>query len=355
VGLEAIGETDGRIALYLTDQLPLQHRPTPGNPDLSSQERALLDALTAQGATFFPALHEATGGGFAQETVDALWSLTWRGLVSNDGFFALRHLVRTGDRRIRRAMNDRRASFRSRRAIPPQAEGRWGLVSSRMVRPLVSATEWAHAAAKQLLARYGVVTREVATAESIPGGFSSLHDVFESLETSGRVRRGYFVEGVSAMQFGLPSVLDLLRSARREAVAQHDSDIVTLSSVDPANPYGALLPWPAEVATTVHPARISGSFVTFVDGQLVAWLSRGGKHAVVWVDNHTPHRERLLEVTARQFAARARSALQRSEGAMLETVNGAPANHSLLADALARAGFVRTDRGLLMRRSFTDS
>ena len=101
-------------------------------------------------------------------------------------------------------------AFRSRRVAPPSAEGRWSLVAQRIVKP-VSPTEWSTAVAQQLLARYGVLTREVAGAEGIYGGFS-VYDVLKALEDAGRVRRGYFVGGVGATQFVLPAALELMRS-----------------------------------------------------------------------------------------------------------------------------------------------
>ena len=143
--------------------------------------------------------------------------------------------------------------FRSRRQVPPSAEGRWSLLSAR-VTP-VSPTEWSTALAQQLLTRYGVVTREVAAAESIPGGFSAIYDVLRALEESGRVRRGYFVGGVGATQFALPPALDLLRSLRQPP---EEPEAVILGATDPANPYGTLLKWPSRDAEAADGERETG-------------------------------------------------------------------------------------------------
>ncbi len=355
VGVEPLGEKDGRVALYLTDHLPKLYRPPVIDVTaLPEKERKLLHHLEKQGASFFAALQQATGGGFPQETVDALWSLVWKGLVTNDGFFGLREVTRPVDKRMRRALVDGRASFRSRRNAPASAEGRWSLVSSRFVSPgVTSPTEWAHATAQQLLTRYGVVTREVALAEDVPGGFTSLHDVFRTLEESGRVRRGYFVTGVGAMQFALPPVLDLLRAARNNAGHGH-AEVLTLSAIDPANPYGALLPWPAldepEATKRLSPMRMTGASVVLVDGRLGAWLSRGGRHALVWLPVGEPERTRTADAVADRLAQLARKAVERKDGMLLGEVNGVPAHDSVLAEALERAGFTRTSSGFQMRR-----
>ena len=129
--------------------------------------------------------------------------------------------------------------YRSRRASPASAEGRWSVLETR-VKEAPTPTEWSTSVAQQLLARYGLVTRAVATSEGLVGGFGAVYDVFKALEASGRIRRGYFVSGVGATQFVLPPVVDLLRSLRTPS---EPPEVVLLAATDPANPYGALLPW----------------------------------------------------------------------------------------------------------------
>src|SRR6202012_3627561 len=125
-----------------------------------------------------------------------------------------------------------------------------------------TATERATALAEVLLLRYGVVTREVANAENIPGGFSAVYDVFKALEEAGRIRRGSFVSGVSAMQFAAAGVLEELRLLRRPA---DEPEVVHLAATDPANVYGALLKWPA-AAPGRNLARSATARVILVDG-----------------------------------------------------------------------------------------
>ena len=247
-GVEPLGEHDGRLALYLTDHLARLRRP-PALADLPARERAILDHLEQNGASFFATLHEAAGGGYPGDTVDALWTLVWAGALTNDSLHAVRAFTRPRERKRSSAARRRQdqaampaaRSFRSRRMAPRTAEGRWSLIPSGAAQ--VSPTESATALAQQLLARYGVLTREVAAAEGITGGFSAVYDVLKALEDAGRIRRGYFASGVGATQFALPAALDLLRSLKDQP---EEPEVVVLAATDPANPYGTILPWPEQ-------------------------------------------------------------------------------------------------------------
>src|SRR5207245_5628341 len=142
---------------------------------------------------------------------------------------------------------NQQAVFRSRRTTPPTAQGRWALNAAAFAMDR-SATEWSHAVAQQLLTRYGVVFRETAHAENLPGGFSAIYDVLKALEESGKIRRGYFAADLGATQFALPSAVELLRSLREGGSIQAVTDrmeMVQLAATDPANPYGSLLRWPS--------------------------------------------------------------------------------------------------------------
>ena len=273
VGVESLGDRDGRVALYLTDHL-VQLRPpaTVEPPAEATRERAILEHLAAHGASFFSELHNGAGGGYPRETVDALWNLVWSGRVTNDALHALRAFTRTRATR-RRARRPDANAFRSRRLAPPTTEGRWSLVASGRADATPSRhqaqressrthTRWLTAMAQQLLARYGVMTREVAAAESISGGFGAVYDVLKALEEAGRVRRGYFVGGVGAPSSPLPAALDLLRAL---AVMPDDPEVVVLAATDPANPYGddpevaggAVMARPAGVVRPAGSARSS--------------------------------------------------------------------------------------------------
>ena len=374
-GVEPLGERDGRLALYLTDHISrlrpgvrsrffsssMNSRSDPGadlsdpGADLSEREQAILGHLESQGASFFADLHHAAGGGYPAETVTALWDLVWKGLITNDTFHALRAFTRPPERQRRRSASPGRGlltpstapagsrAFRSRRVAPPSAEGRWSLLSSR-TSAAVSPTEWSTATAQQLLSRYGLVTREIAAAEGISGGFSAIYDVLKALEDTGRIRRGYFVGGVGATQFALPAALDLLRSFRD---LPEEPEVVLLSATDPANPYGSTLPWPADPADGGRRTiRAVGSLVLLVNGALGAYISRGARQIQVFL----PEDEPLLSITARAIATRL-AALARDAGLLIVEVNGMPTSDHPIAPFLADAGFYRSAMGFMVSRA----
>lgn len=343
IGVEPLGERDGRIVLYLTDHLSRLLPPRAEEPEVKGREAEVLAELRRQGASFFAALHAAIGGGFPQETVDALWSLVWKGLVSNDTLHALRAYLRPPER-TRRA--GRATPFRSRRLVPPSAEGRWAAVESRAGER--TPTEWASNFAQQLLTRHGVVTREVVSIENIPGGFSGIYAVLRRLEETGRVRRGYFVAGLGAAQFAQPGALDLLRAARDEA---EETTRVTLAATDPANPYGAILPWPEWPDTAPRALRTAGARVILVDGALVAWIARGDRQLLVALPPDEPDRSRAGRALSQELVALAMRAPEGSRGWLVEQINGVAAASDPAASYLIEAGFVPTAMGLQLRVS----
>jgi ATP-dependent Lhr-like helicase len=345
-GLEPLGDRDGRLALYLTDSLPRLWRRQPP-ADLSSRERAIIAHLESEGASFFAPLHEASGGGYPGETVDAIWDLVWKGMLTNDTFHSLRAFTRPPERRQRKPVAGR--SFRSRRVAPPSSEGRWSLVADR-VGGGVSPTEWSTATAQQLLTRYGVLTREVAGAEGIAGGFSAVYDVLKAMEDAGRIRRGYFVGGVGATQFALPAALELMRSFRD---APDDPETLVLAATDPANPYGTMLKWPglseAESAAGRGPTRTVGSSVVLVNGALGAYVPRGGRQLLVYLPEDEPGRSSVGRASARRLAAIARGEEGRG-GLLVAEINGMPTADHPLSPFLIEAGFTPSAMGFQMRR-----
>ncbi|MBA2303679.1 MAG: DEAD/DEAH box helicase [Acidobacteria bacterium] len=342
-GIEPVGDRDGRLALYLTDHLP-RLRVLPKAAEVTGRERAILDHLEREGASFFAALHQAAGGGYPGETVDALWNLVWTGLLTNDTFHSVRAFVRPPERRQRKPAA---RSFRTRRVSPPSAEGRWSLVAQRIGTP-VSPTEWSTAVAQQLLARYGVLTREVAGAEGIYGGFSAVYDVLKALEDAGRIRRGYFVSGVGATQFALPAALELMRSLRE---IPEEPELVMLSATDPANPFGTMLKWP-DLALEVGrgATRTVGAQVILVNGTLAAYLSRGARQLLVYLPEDEPLRSAIGRPLAAQLATHARTG-----GLMIAEINGFPTADHALAPYLIEAGFNPSAMGFMMRRDLVST
>ncbi len=357
-GLDSLGEHDGRIGLFLADKLrtllPPRAEPPAENP-LSPRETALLEQLARSGAAFFSQLHEAVGGGYPGETLDALWNLVWRGLVTNDTFHALRAYVErpaASSRQPKRQHN--LPSFRSRRTTPPSAQGRWSLVPSS----LASATEWSHALAQQLLNRYGVLTRESAASENLPGGFSAIYDVLKALEESGRIRRGYFVAGLGATQFALPAAVDLLRGLRSGPPLEKP-EMVILAATDPANLYGSVLRWPAQDEEAVEGAprqltRSVGASVVLRNGELVAYLRRNQPNLQVFLPIDEPERSSTARDLSVFLASLAQQDMERREdqrgGMLISTINGQPAAQHFLASFLQDAGFHLAPLGLNFRR-----
>jgi ATP-dependent Lhr-like helicase len=352
-GVDPLGERDGRVALFLAEHLPRLRSPRdPHDRDnaFGARERAILKYLEQHGASFFPGLHEAAGGGYPAETVDAIWTLVWSGLVTNDTLHALRAYSAGPARRDRRAPRTG-MPFRSRRTTPAQAEGRWSLVTARAGRPATT-TERSAALAQQLLARYGVLTREAVAAEGIPGGFSAVYDVLKALEDAGRVRRGYFVAGVAATQFALPAALDLLRTLKDDP---QEPEVVALAATDPANPYGALLQWPIDLATGARegrrPTRIVGASVLVVNGALAGFVGRGGRQILSFLSDDEPARTIAARALASRLAALAREGEGRGGGLLVAEIDGVPASDHPLAAFLKDAGFVPSAMGMQLPRS----
>jgi len=263
--------------------------------------------------------------------LSALWDLVWAGEVTNDTLAPLRAFAARKTRTPHRA---RPRPGALRRTGPPAGAGRWSLVSA-LLEPTPAPTEMAHARALQLLDRHGVLTREAALAEGVPGGFAGVYGVLKALEDSGKVRRGYFVAGLGAAQFAVPGAVDRLRGLR-EPTRDDQSAAVVLAATDPAQPYGAALAWPDGPG---RPARQAGSFVLLVDGEPAAYLERGARSLLSfevdpgrWVD--------ALASLAKD------GRLRKIE---LTRIDGVPAATSPLADVLRHAGFADGYRGLTIR------
>ncbi len=370
-GVEPIGERDGRIALYLADKLALLAQQRPQNEPLTEREEKLLAVLESTGASFFDPLHQAIGGGYPGETIDALWSLVWRGLVTNDSLHALRaYILRPESARAPRRLQTG-VVFRSRRTTPPNAQGRWALLpvaSEQGTAPKVSRTECSHALALQLLSRYGILTRESVAAENIPGGFSAVYDVLKALEESGRIRRGYFVAGLGATQFALPAAIDLLRQLRTEPPAEKP-EFVQLAATDPANPYGSVLRWPdlpfsdedlemdrsPSVAREAAPRILTRAVYAEVilrNGQLVAWLRRNNPNLLAFLPADEPERSQVAAGLARFLCDRGQLRMHgsRHEGVLITTINGQPVAAHFMARFLMDAGFYSGPLGMHLRR-----
>jgi ATP-dependent helicase Lhr and Lhr-like helicase len=323
IGRGALGAGDGRVALYLRADAP-RLAPEPAEPLAGDLHEKLRAHLERRGASFFRDLYLGAGGGDQEAVLDALWDMVWAGEVTNDTFGPLRAPVGSA----KRATPGRRAPLL--RLGQPRAAGRWSLVRD-LLTPAASPTERLHAEAMTLLQRHGVLTREAVVGEGWPGGFAGLYPVLRAMEEAGKARRGYFVDGLGGSQFALPGAVDRLRAARDAAPS-----VVALAATDPANPYGAALPWPPGDAEAGRMARAAGAFVVLDGGELRLYLERGGRSLLTRGAADVGH--------VRALAA----AAVRTGRVEVQRVDGTPVRQSPLAPALLEAGFGQSPRGLAL-------
>jgi ATP-dependent Lhr-like helicase len=334
---------DGWVALHLADSAPLTLAlPAPTDP--GELHGRIIDALAGGGAFFFRQLASGlamTGPVDDTDLARALWDLVWAGLVGNDTLAPLR--ARLGATTTRPRATPRGRTLRARARVasalavtaPPTVAGRWSLLPAADPNPTVRAS----AMAEQLLERHGIVTRGAVVAEGVPGGFALAYKVLATLEETGRTRRGYFVEGLGAAQFATPATVDRVRTFAADRDETSAPSALTLSSTDPANPYGAALPWPAVEGH--RPGRKAGSLVVLVDGRLGTYLERGGKTLLAF----TADPEEMAAV-ATSLVATVRAAGGRLR---VEKIDGEFAIGTALGDALVAAGFAPTPQGLRLR------
>ncbi len=331
IGAGSRGRSDGRVALYFREDVRLAG-PPPANAKLERAEGAPHDAIRerlASGPSFW--LDLLADLDFPTEELhNALWDLAWSGEVTNDAFAPLRaprlRSVPPHERQGRRFA-------RRRSAAGAAVQGRWSLTAP-LFEGAPSAGPRLRAQAELMLERYGIVTRETVLAEGVPGGFSTLYAELGNLELLGTARRGYFVEGLGGAQFALPGAVERLRS-----LPEADGSFQILAATDPANPYGAALPWPKPPSGR-RPARAPGAHVLLRDGEPLVYVERGGRSIL-----------RLVELDGADLAA----AMQTLTAAVsagrlpklgIEKLDGEPVIGSGHEDALLDAGFSRGPRKL---------
>ncbi|MGY6025832.1 ATP-dependent helicase [Streptomyces spinosirectus] len=455
-GAGALPGKDGWVSLYLADAAPLL-APPPHPLELTALHQSVLDALSGGYGLFFRQIADqvrATTHPDATDPqlADAVWDLAWSGRLTNDTLSPMRSLLGSGRTAGSTAHRAKRNVPRGRygsltaaarsasRNGPPTVAGRWSLLPAPEADPTVRA----HALARTLLDRHGVVTRGAVAAEGVEGGFSATYRILSVFEESGQARRGYVVEGLGAAQFAMDGAVDRLRAVsnardRGEALppqpspagadapfgnefgtdigadfnarfgmefndpfgpeseaspadgfgphtprtAAHeytsprdfaaagprgsqpgfgpaygsgrrtpasDSRAVVLAAADPANAYGAALPWPEPPTGAGHkPGRKAGSLVVLVDGELTLYMERGGKTLLAWPadpDGKATDDPRL-QAAAQALAAAAKAG---SLGTVtVERVNGASALTSPIGTLLEGSGFIATPRGLRLR------
>ena len=347
VGAGSIGTTDGRLRLLFRSDAALLGAAVAGHdPETRPSDPhhvALREHLATRGASFWADLTAAVAAAglpYDDATVlNALWDLVWSGEVTNDSFAPLRARLASKGRRAA-PRRGRSRGLRSVNASPPSATGRWSLVVDLVPQP-PPATEVAHAQALQLLDRYGVLTREMALAEGVSAGFAGVYPVLKAMEEQGQVRRGYFIAGLGAAQFATHAAVDRLRGLRVENEAdgrREPADVVVLAATDPAQPYGAVLPWPDNAG---RPSRSAGARVVVADGTAVAWIDRSGRSIVTFPS--AVDRPQWVEAVADLVGNGRVTRLE------IATIDGAPVAESQWAEPLRAAGFLEGYRGLVLR------
>lgn len=382
-GAGALPGKDGWLALYPADTAPLL-LPPPHPLELTPLHQSVLDTLAPGYGLFFRQIADQVRATSHPEATDpqladALWDLAWSGRLTNDTLAPLRALLGSGRTAGSTAHRARRPVPRGRygsltaatgrsgrptasRSGPPTVAGRWSLLPPLEPEP----THRAHALAHTLLDRHGIVTRGAVAAEGVEGGFSAAYRVLSAFEETGQARRGYVVESLGAAQFAMEGAVDRLRAVNtsRERTAEETAPggswqpagpardagpprAFVLAAADPANAYGAALPWPEPPDGSSHkPGRKAGSLVVVVDGELTAYMERGGKTLLAWqpADDAGGHR---LRPALEALAEAVRNG--RVGAVTVERINGSAALTSPLASELEAAGFHATPRGLRLR------
>ena len=355
VGAGPSGGRSGRVALYFRDDAPSIGPPSPGTSTRAAAsppdrpEHELLRARLALGPCFFTDLLAELDAP-AEALRVALWDLVWAGEATNDAWAPLRapHLALARARtpatptaaptRLRFAA--RRAGGR-RSGVAQQVQGRWSLTDTVFRGASADPSDRRRALCELLLERYGIVTREQVLAEGIRGGFAMLYPAFSDLETLGVCRRGYFIEGMGGAQFALPGAVERLRAVRSGSQAgagERDTPLV-IAAADPAQPYGAALPWPRRDGSLRRPARVAGAYVVMVEHEPALYVERGGRGLLTLAQGSTHEALRALAQAVRAG---------RIGKLALERIDGEPAMASELVGALVELGFHSGPRRLTL-------
>ncbi len=333
-----VGAGLDRVAIYFREDAPLLGRPGAAPPPDGAAHDAIREAL-ARSAEFWFDLLAATHLESA-EALAALWDLAWAGEVTNDAWTPLRAGRRYQAEAPRKA-RPRRFS-RQRAAQITSTQGRWSL-TTRLFEPRPGSDPGrvpdGRALAELLLERQGIVTRDGVRGEGIPGGYGAVYGELRALETLGTCRRGYFVEGLGGAQFALPGAVERLRELRpREG---DEPEPLVLAAADPAQPYGAAIPWPKRSGGRA--ARVAGAHVVLLGGEAVLYVERGGRSLVSLREPDPEWLRPALEALVEHV---------RSGGAKrlaVERVDGEAVGETEIMPLLLEAGFTAGPRRAVLR------
>lgn len=329
-----IGAGLDRVAIYFREDAPALGRPgAAAAPEGEPHERIRL-ALRRSALFWYDLLAET--GLEADQALTALWDLVWAGEATNDAWTPLRAERRYGVPRPDR-QRVRRFS-RQRKAAVTATQGRWSLVNTMFTgSDPVKADR--RALAELLLERHGIVTRDSVRAEGVAGGYSAVYGELKALETLGVCRRGYFVEGLGGAQFALPGAVERLRELRPRE--DEEPEPLVLAASDPAQPYGAALPWPKRAGARA--ARVAGAFVVLLGGEAALFVERGGRSLVPLRE---PDEEWLRRAIAVLVDHVKRGGAKRLA---VERFDGVPVVETDLMPLLLEAGFLAGPRRAVLR------
>jgi ATP-dependent helicase Lhr and Lhr-like helicase len=319
-----VGAGLDRVAVFFRDDAPVLGQPgAAARPEGPGHD--VIRAALAGGALFWSDFG-------SEELLPALWDLVWAGEVTNDAWAPLRatsryHVPsrnRHGSRRFSRA----------REAKATSTQGRWSLAAG-----MFAGEPDRRALAELLLERQGIVTRDGVRGEGIPGGYAAVYSELRALETLGTCRRGYFVEGLGGAQFALGGAVERLRELRpREG---EEVEALVLAAADPAQPYGAALPWPKRAGARA--ARVAGAHVVLLGGEAALFVERGGRSLVPLRE---PEEEWLREALAALVGYVRRGGAKRLA---VERFDGDPVADSFVLPLLLEAGFLAGPRRAVLR------
>ncbi len=324
-----VGAGLDRVALFFReDAAALGPPPAADRPEREVHER--LRAALGRSALFWHDLLADTGLE-AEEALPALWDLVWAGEATNDAWAPLR----AGRRFQTQASRPRPRRFSRRRAGEATAtQGRWSLTAR-----LFPGRPDRRALAELLLERQGIVTRDGVRGEGIPGGYGAVYGELKALETLGLARRGYFVEGLGGAQFALGGAVERLRELRPKD--GEDPEVLVLAAADPAQPYGAGLPWPKRAGARA--ARVAGAQVVLIGGEAALFVERGGR---TLVPLREPEEEWLRDALAALVAHVKAAGVKRLA---VERFDGEPVGETSIMPLLLEAGFLAGPRRAVLR------
>jgi ATP-dependent Lhr-like helicase len=326
-----VGAGLDRVAVYFREDAPALGRPAAAARPEGDVHDRVREAL-GRSAEFWYDLVAATG--LEQEVaLPALWDLVWAGEVTNDAWTPLRAGRRYQTPRPQRG-RPRRFS-RQRAAGITATQGRWSLTDR-----LFTGRPDARALAELLLERQGIVTRDGVRGEGVPGGYGAVYGELRALETLGVCRRGYFVEGLGGAQFALPGAVERVRELRPRE--DEKPEPLVLPAADPAQPYGAALPWPKRAGARA--ARVAGAHVVLLGGEPALFVERGGRSLV-------PLREPEEGWLRLALAALVDDVKRRGGKARLavERFDGEPVGETEIMPFLLEAGFLAGPRRAVLR------